>query len=110
MFSPCALAIVKVEDPQDVVVTVKKEGHSFDSKLITKEEVQKVKEFVKGNDTLYAFKKREEHEINTLKHNKDLVVQSHKTTIEQLFKNDAKVLNSKELDVDIVTGKQPCLS
>jgi hypothetical protein len=50
-------AIVKVEEVQDVVVTVKKEGHSFDSKLITKEEVQKVKEFVKGNDTLYAFKK-----------------------------------------------------
>lgn len=42
-------AIVKTSTPQDVMVTVKKEGHAFDSKLIVKEEI-KEKTFVKGND------------------------------------------------------------
>ena len=102
-------AIVKVEEAQDIVVTVKKEGHSFDSKLITKEEVQKVKEFVKGNDTLYAFKKREEHEINSLKHNKDLVIQSHKSSIEQPKESssDAQIVKEKEVQIenDFIDGK-----
>ena len=35
-------AIVKADDPQDVMVTVKKEGHSFDTKLIKKSEVAKI--------------------------------------------------------------------
>lgn len=37
-------AIVKTEVKQDVMVTVKKEGHAFDSKLITKEEIAKIVE------------------------------------------------------------------
>lgn len=40
-------AIVKVEQPQDIVITVKKEGHSFDTKTITKQEVEKLKAFIK---------------------------------------------------------------
>ena len=32
-------AIIKTKEKQDVMVTVKKEGHAFDSKLITKEEI-----------------------------------------------------------------------
>ncbi|MBL1281567.1 MAG: OmpA family protein [Fluviicola sp.] len=35
-------AIIKTKVKQDVMVTVKKEGHAFDSKLITKEEIAKV--------------------------------------------------------------------
>lgn len=34
-------AVIKTEKPQDVMVTVKKEGHAFDSKLIMKEELNK---------------------------------------------------------------------
>ena len=37
-------AIIKTEVEQDVMVTVKKEGHAFDSKLITKEEIAKITE------------------------------------------------------------------
>ena len=37
-------AIVKVEDVQDIMVTVKKEGHSFDTKLIKAEVIEKMKE------------------------------------------------------------------
>lgn len=37
-------AIVKTDKKQDVMVTVKKEGNAFDSKVITKEEVAKLKE------------------------------------------------------------------
>lgn len=41
--------VVKTETPQDIIVSVKKEGAAFDSKLITKEEVAK-KEDRKNND------------------------------------------------------------
>jgi outer membrane protein OmpA-like peptidoglycan-associated protein/tetratricopeptide (TPR) repeat protein len=34
-------AVVRVKDAEDVMVTVKKEGHAFDSKLIKKEELTK---------------------------------------------------------------------
>ncbi|MBI2257510.1 MAG: OmpA family protein [Flavobacteriia bacterium] len=42
-------AIVKTKEKQDVMLTVKKEGHAFDSKLITKEEISE-KKSIKGND------------------------------------------------------------
>lgn len=41
-------AVIKTEKPQDVMVTVKKEGHAFDSKLIAKEELTKT--VIKGNE------------------------------------------------------------
>ncbi len=34
-------AVVKLNTKQDVMVTVKKEGHAFDSKLVAKEEIEK---------------------------------------------------------------------
>lgn len=37
-------AIVKTSKPQDVMVTVKKEGNAFDSKVITKKEIEEMKE------------------------------------------------------------------
>ncbi|MCO5259531.1 MAG: OmpA family protein [Crocinitomicaceae bacterium] len=47
-------AIVKTDKPQDVMVTVKKEGSAFDSKLISKEEVKEVVNSkdvaIRGND------------------------------------------------------------
>jgi outer membrane protein OmpA-like peptidoglycan-associated protein/tetratricopeptide (TPR) repeat protein len=42
-------AIVRIDEPQDVAITVKKEGHSFDTKMITKKEVEKIREFVTGD-------------------------------------------------------------
>ena len=42
-------AIIKTDVKQDVMITVKKEGSAFDSKLISKEEVSSKKEF-KGAD------------------------------------------------------------
>jgi outer membrane protein OmpA-like peptidoglycan-associated protein/tetratricopeptide (TPR) repeat protein len=47
-------AIVKTDQKQDIMVTVKKEGHAFDSKLIDKEEVAVVSSSkdvaIRGND------------------------------------------------------------
>lgn len=43
-------AIVKTDRKQDVMVTVKKEGHAFDSKLIAKEEFGKKDVAVRGKD------------------------------------------------------------
>lgn len=43
-------AVVKKENPKNVMVTVKKEGHAFDSKLIAKEELAKNEVSFKGND------------------------------------------------------------
>lgn len=42
-------AVVKTNVAQDVMITVKKEGAAFDSKLITKEEIKKTTT-IKGND------------------------------------------------------------
>lgn len=42
-------AVVKTNVAQDLMITVKKEGHAFDSKLITKEEIKKTTT-IKGND------------------------------------------------------------
>jgi outer membrane protein OmpA-like peptidoglycan-associated protein/tetratricopeptide (TPR) repeat protein len=42
-------AVVRVKDVEDVMVTVKKEGHAFDSKLIKKEELTK-ETFIKEKD------------------------------------------------------------
>jgi outer membrane protein OmpA-like peptidoglycan-associated protein/tetratricopeptide (TPR) repeat protein len=43
-------AIVKTNKKQDVMVTVKKEGHAFDSKLIAKEEFKEDNVTIRGND------------------------------------------------------------
>lgn len=43
-------AIVKTKDKQDVMVTVKKEGHAFDSKLIAKESFTEKNISLKNND------------------------------------------------------------
>ncbi len=37
-------AIIKMDESQDVMVTVKKEGYAFDSKVIEKEEIKKIAE------------------------------------------------------------------
>ena len=41
-------AIVRIDNPQDIAITVKKEGHSFDTKMITKKEIEKIRTFVTG--------------------------------------------------------------
>ncbi len=43
-------AVVKLDKNQDVMVTVKKEGHAFDSKLVTKEEFKSEQVTIKGKD------------------------------------------------------------
>jgi outer membrane protein OmpA-like peptidoglycan-associated protein len=42
--------VVKLSKPQDVMITVQKDGHAFDSKLISKEEVKKEQVVIKNND------------------------------------------------------------
>jgi len=70
-------AIVRIDNPQDVAITVKKEGHSFDTKMITKKEIEKIKAFVTGE-------KKEHHKehltISKHVHTKDTnqQVASHK--------------------------------
>lgn len=45
-------AVIKTDRPQDIVVTVKKEGHVFDSKLIVQAEL--TKPVIKNNDLVVA--------------------------------------------------------
>jgi outer membrane protein OmpA-like peptidoglycan-associated protein len=61
-------AIVRIEDPQDVAITVKKEGHSFDTKMITKKEIEKIREFVTGEKKEH---KKEELAVNKHANHKD---------------------------------------
>ena len=70
-------AIVRIEDPQDVAITVKKEGHSFDTKMITKKEIEKIREFVTGEKKEH---KKEDLAVNKHVNHKDSsqVASNHK--------------------------------
>lgn len=65
-------AIVKTDKKQDVMVTVKKEGNAFDSKVITKEEITEMKEEpknvkIEGTDlTVKELKVGEAYTINDI--------------------------------------------
>jgi outer membrane protein OmpA-like peptidoglycan-associated protein/tetratricopeptide (TPR) repeat protein len=60
-------AVVKVDKKQDVMVTVKKEGHAFDSKLITKEEIKPEQVSIRNNDlTVKELKVGEAYTINDI--------------------------------------------
>ena len=61
-------AIVRIDNPQDVAITVKKEGHSFDTKMITKKEIEKIKAFVTGEKKEH---KKEDVVISKLVNQKD---------------------------------------
>lgn len=58
-------AIVKTEKKQDVMVTVKKEGHAFDTKLIAKEEFEKKDVTIRDKDL--SVKKLKVGEAYTIK-------------------------------------------
>lgn len=74
-------AIINVEKEQDVRVTVKKEGHSFDTKLIKKEEIAQLK---KSNTTF--IKEKVEMEIGEIKVGKSFTIDNI------LFATDSYVL------------------
>lgn len=60
-------AVVKTDTKQDVMVTVKKEGHAFDSKLITKEEIKPEEVSIRNNDlTVKELKVGEAYTINDI--------------------------------------------
>ncbi len=83
-------AIVRIDNPQDVAITVKKEGHSFDTKMITKKEIEKIKAFVTGE------KKEHKKEEVIAKH------PNHKDT-NQLAINHKDYLHSKAAATHHVT-------
>ena len=62
-------AIVNIEKPQDVVITVKKDGHSFDTKTITKHEIEKLRSFVKQEAHLLTGKIKNSHSKDTIQIN-----------------------------------------
>lgn len=60
-------AVVKADTKQDIMVTVKKEGHAFDSKLIAKEDIKTEKVSIKGNNlTVKELKVGEAYTINDI--------------------------------------------
>ena len=69
-------AIVRIDNPQDVAITVKKEGHSFDTKMITKKEIEKIKAFVTGEKMEH--KKVEELAKHSNHKDTSHLVQNHK--------------------------------
>ncbi len=72
-------AVVKTEKAQDIVVTVKKEGHAFDSKLISKEEL-KENVAIKGTDlAVRPLKAGEAYTINDILFNTNSFALSKKT-------------------------------
>jgi outer membrane protein OmpA-like peptidoglycan-associated protein len=60
-------AVVKTETKQDVMVTVKKENHAFDSKLISKESFETDALVIRGNDlNVKELKLGESYTINDI--------------------------------------------
>ncbi|MEY3438574.1 MAG: hypothetical protein RL265_1159, partial [Bacteroidota bacterium] len=60
-------AVVKTETKQDVMVTVKKENHAFDSKLISKESFKTDELVIRGNDlNVKELKLGESYTINDI--------------------------------------------
>jgi outer membrane protein OmpA-like peptidoglycan-associated protein/Tol biopolymer transport system component len=60
-------AVVKLDKKQDVMVTVQKEGHAFDSKLINKEDIKKDEVIIKNNNlTVKPLKVGEAYTINDI--------------------------------------------
>jgi len=58
--------VVKTQEPQDVMITVKKEGTAFDSRLITQEEVVKKEERVHNDLAVKELKIGEAYTINDI--------------------------------------------
>lgn len=58
--------VVKTETPQDIMVTVKKEGAAFDSKLIAKEDLVKKEERVNNDLAVKELKVGEAYTINDI--------------------------------------------
>ncbi|AEA45084.1 OmpA family protein [Fluviicola taffensis] len=58
--------VVKTEKPQDIMVSVKKDGAAFDSKLITKEEIVKKENRVNNNLEVKELKVGEAYTINDI--------------------------------------------
>jgi outer membrane protein OmpA-like peptidoglycan-associated protein/tetratricopeptide (TPR) repeat protein len=82
-------AIVKLEQPQDVILTVKKDGHSFDTKTIAKHEIEKLKAFVKHEKEVLTGKpsspnRKDSTQLATTPTHKDVLhtktAQEHHTT------------------------------
>jgi outer membrane protein OmpA-like peptidoglycan-associated protein/tetratricopeptide (TPR) repeat protein len=89
-------AVVKLDKKQDVMVTVQKEGHAFDSKLILKEDIKKDEVIIKNNDlTLKPLKMGEAYTINDILY----VTNSAELTERSKFilKSFARFLNSNPL-------------
>ncbi|MES2587416.1 MAG: OmpA family protein [Bacteroidota bacterium] len=95
-------AIVKTSEAQDVVVTVKKEGHAFDSKLITKEEIQG-KTAIKGNDlAVRPLKAGEAYTINDILFATNSFALNKKS--EFILKQFAKFLQENETITIMIQG------
>ena len=62
-------AVVKTEDKGDVMVNVKKEGHAFDSQIITKEELAKGETIRSKNMEVREIKIGEAYTINDILYN-----------------------------------------
>lgn len=61
--------VVKTEEPQDVMITVKKEGHAFDSKIIEKEVVAKNETVQNSNLAVRKIEVGKPYTINDILYN-----------------------------------------
>lgn len=88
-------AVVKLETKQDVMVTVKKEGHAFDSKLITKEEFKKDEVVIRDNDlSVKKLKVGEAYTINDILYSTNSAVLSDKSKF--ILKGFARFLKENQ--------------
>jgi outer membrane protein OmpA-like peptidoglycan-associated protein len=87
--------VIKTEVPQDIMVSVKKEGAAFDSKLITKEEVAKKEDRVNNDLAVKELKVGEAYTINDIlyDYNSDVLKDKSKFILREF----ARYMKSNEL-------------
>lgn len=99
-------AIVRVEKPQDIVITVKKEGHSFDTKTITKQEIEKIRSFVKQETHQFSNKHKQQkdstYSISKVEH-RDVL---HNKTAQKHHKEGMHATN-ESTDSSSITATSP---
>lgn len=95
--------IVKKDSPGDVMVTVKKEGHAFDSKVIEKKDLAKETVAIKNNDlSVKELKVGEAYTINDILYSTSSAVMNQKSKF--ILKGFARFLQENPTITVLIQG------
>jgi outer membrane protein OmpA-like peptidoglycan-associated protein/tetratricopeptide (TPR) repeat protein len=94
--------VVKTDTPQDIMVSVKKEGYAFDSKLITKEEIKQPERKINNNLEVKELKVGEAYTINDILYDLNSDMLSSKSKF--ILREFARFLNANPTITIMIQG------